>query len=63
MTSASNGVSRKWFGDHGICLYHRISQRVGLAAKHDHRDVRRGGGRPEFGQHGQAGPLLPGGQL
>ena len=22
-------VSRKWFGDHGICLYHRISQPVG----------------------------------
>jgi hypothetical protein len=50
-------VSRKWFGDHRICLYHRVSHRLGLAAKHDHRDVRRGGGRPEFGQHGQAGPL------
>src|SRR5260221_12828751 len=22
-------VSRKWFGDQGICLYHRISQAVG----------------------------------
>jgi hypothetical protein len=22
-------VSRKWFGDQGICLYHRISQPVG----------------------------------
>jgi len=51
-------VKREWFGDHGICSYHRISQHLGLDANHDHRDVRRSRGRPEFGQHGEAGLAL-----
>jgi hypothetical protein len=39
-------VSRKWFGDHGICLYHRTSQ-PGWPLNTITGTMRRGGGRPE----------------